>query len=115
MAAQTIDEYIAGLNEPLASVAITLREHIDAALPHATGRMWHGHPVWLDEATPIAGFKAYPSYVTFMLWRGQEIDDDSGTLSPAGSATMATLKVDNPAKLMGPRLTAWLKSAGELG
>ncbi|MET0989355.1 MAG: hypothetical protein ABWY54_01780, partial [Glaciihabitans sp.] len=65
---ESIDEYIAELAEPLAAVAVTLRDHIDSSLSETEGRIWHGHPVWMIGSKPVAGFKAYPRYVTFMLW-----------------------------------------------
>jgi hypothetical protein len=113
MAAATIEEYITGLDEPLTAVAVTLKEHLDATLSGSTGQMWHGHPVWMSDGNPIAGFKAYPDYVTFMLWRGQEIDT-AGTLSPAGSGSMSTLKVSKAAELHGPDLRRWLSQAANL-
>jgi hypothetical protein len=110
----TIDEYIAGLDETLGSIAATLRAHLDTGLPQATGQMWHGHPVWLDGKTPIAGFKAYPNYVTFLLWRGQSIDDESGTLAPSGSGEMGSLKIASENGFSGERLDDWLRQVSEL-
>jgi hypothetical protein len=110
-ATATIDDYIDGLDEPLASVARTIRDHLDANLEGAQGQIWHGHPVWLSGKNPVAGFKAYPKYVTLMLWRGQDISD---ALTPAGSDRMATLKISNPAELHGPTLRGWLNKASTL-
>ena len=110
-ATATIDDYIAGLEEPLASVARTLRDHLDANLAGTEGHIWHGHPVWMTGKNPVAGFKAYPKYVTLMLWRGQDITDD---LAPAGSDRMATLKIANAAELHGPTLRQWLNQACRL-
>jgi hypothetical protein len=111
---ESIDAYIAELEEPLASVAVTLRDHINSSLSATEGRIWHGHPVWMIGSKPVAGFKAYPRYVTFMLWRGQEIRDDTGALQPAGAGTMAVLKVSYPAEVHGPALRRWLERAAEL-
>jgi hypothetical protein len=114
MAETTIDGYISGLDEQLRAVAITLRDHIDSSLTSTGGRIWHGHPVWMIGSKPVAGFKAYPAYVTFMLWRGQEIDDDTGSLQPSGKGSMATLKVSHAAEVHGPALRHWLERASEL-
>lgn len=46
MSTTTVTEYLAGLDEPLREVAARLRPVIEAALPGATGAIWHGHPVW---------------------------------------------------------------------
>jgi hypothetical protein len=114
MAEASIESYIATLDEPLAAVAITLRDHIDSSIPGAERRIWHGHPVWMVGSKPVAGFKAYPKYVTFMLWRGQEVADETGSLQAAGSAGMATVKVSNAAKVHGPVLRHWLEQAAAL-
>ena len=110
-ATATVDDYIEGLDEPLASVARTIRDHLDANLAGTQGHIWHGHPVWLAGKTPVAGFKAYPKHVTFMLWRGQDISE---SLTPTGSDRMATLKISNPAELHGPTLRNWLHEASKL-
>lgn len=110
-ATATVDDYIAGLEEPLSSVARTLRDHLDANLAGTEGHIWHGHPVWMAGKNPVAGFKAYPKHVTLMLWRGQDITED---LAPAGSDRMATLKITNPAELHGPTLRQWLNQASRL-
>lgn len=111
---ESIDGYIAELDEPLAAVAITLREHIDRSLPATEGRIWHGHPVWMMGSTPVAGFKAHPNHITFMLWRGQEITDETGSLRPSGAGGMAVVKVSHAAQVHGPALRHWLERAAAL-
>ncbi|HEV7950234.1 MAG TPA: DUF1801 domain-containing protein [Glaciihabitans sp.] len=114
MPGSTIDKYISGINEPLKSVAITVRDHMDATLQEATGQMWHGHPVWLDNTVPVAGFKAYRDWVTVMFWRGQDIDDSTGLLQSTGSSAMAVVKFSNAADVHGPHLREWLSAVGAL-
>ena len=109
-----IDEYIAGLDAPNNIIAAALRAHLDTGLPDAAGQLWHGHPVWMIDKTPIAGFKAFPKYVTFMLWRGQSINDDTGTLAPSGSGDMATLKIADLDHLDREAIDDWLRQAWEL-
>jgi hypothetical protein len=110
----TIDEYIAGLTAPNDVIAKALRVHLDTGLPEAVSKVWHGHPVWMIADQPIAGFKAYPNYVTFMLWRGQSVNDDTETLKPSGSADMATLKIADTDGFDGEALDDWLRQAREL-
>lgn len=114
MPVATIDEYISRLDVPNREIAAALRAHIDVALPEAEGRMWHGHPVWLKGKTPVAGFKAYPTQVTFMLWRGREIADPTGTLAPSGSGQMSTLKIADTDGFDGSDLDGWLRQADAL-
>jgi hypothetical protein len=114
MGPSVIDQYIAELEEPLASVAVTLRDHITAALPEADGSLLHGHPVWSIHAHPVVGFEAQPDYVTVKFWRGQDIPDATGSLVPSGTGRMATHRVANPAFVHGPALREWLHRAGQL-
>jgi hypothetical protein len=71
----TVDEYLTALPESLRPVGDALCGLLDTTLAHATGRMWHGHPVWMVGKTPVAGFKAYRRYVTFMVWRGPRVGE----------------------------------------
>ena len=109
-----IDEYIAGLDAPNDVIAEALRAHLDSGLPEADSKVWHGHPVWMIGNDPVAGFKAFPNYVTFMLWRGQSVNDDTETLKPSGSADMATLKIADTDGFDGAALDDWLRQAREL-
>lgn len=107
----TIDEYIAELDEPLGAIAASLKAHLDTGLPETNGKVWHDHPVWLSGKEPVAGFKAYANYVTFMLWRGQDIDE---ALAPTGSGRMGTLKITNTDGFDGLDLDTWISKAAEL-
>lgn len=106
----TVDDYVTSQPDNLRPVAERLRAVLDTGLTSAEGRMWHGHPVWLIGNTPVAGFKAYTSYVTFMLWNGQRVDDPTGRLRP-GSRNLATVKVADPSEVDETAFAAWLKQA----
>src|ERR687894_2721628 len=90
-----IDSYLAGLDRPLRDIGAAMRPVIEAALPGITGVLYHGHPIWgLGDSPgrrPICLLKAYRSYVTFGLWRGQDVADPSGRLI-AGARRMASVK-----------------------
>ncbi|CAM3762612.1 DUF1801 domain-containing protein [Kibdelosporangium persicum] len=112
-----ITAYINTLDTPLRETAQALRATIDDALPGAHSAMWHGHPVWGlgDRAgqTPVALIKAYKSYVTFGLWRGQEITDPSGRLQP-GARQMASVKLADIEDIDTHMFTTWLTQARAL-
>lgn len=112
----TVTEYAAALDQPLREIAEKLQTIVDAALPQQ-GAVWHGHPVWsLGPApgkTPVAYFKAYSSYVTFGLWRGQEISDPSGRLEPA-ARQMAAVRLRTPADIDPDLFATWLRLAHDL-
>jgi hypothetical protein len=104
----SIDEYIAALPDDQAAVATALRTRIDAGLPDAEGRMWHGHPVWLRGNDPVAGFKAFPRWVTLLLWHGTEVTEQTGPLTASGDGTRWSLKIAGPDDLDEPAVDGWL-------
>ncbi|TFB76045.1 DUF1801 domain-containing protein [Cryobacterium flavum] len=110
----TIDEYVAAPAEPLASVVSLLRDTFDLGLPETSTELWHGHPVWLDDELPVAGFKAYPTFVTVLFWRGQAITDDSGKLNASGSAEMSEYKLRGVDDFDSDLFNGWLRQVREL-
>ncbi|MFF5214594.1 DUF1801 domain-containing protein [Micromonospora sp. NPDC000442] len=112
-----IDDYLTGLDASLRQTAEALRPVIDGALADATAVMWHGHPVWgLGEAPgrrPICLLKAYTSYLTFGLWRGQEISDRSDRLIP-GARQMASVRLSVVTDIDEPLFVNWLRQARAL-
>ncbi|MDL4772731.1 DUF1801 domain-containing protein [Actinomadura xylanilytica] len=105
----TIDDYTTGLDGTLQAIAEGLRGILDDVLPHAEGKVWHGHPVWLADRRPVAGFKAHPRYVTFMIWNAGPITDPSGTLTPG--PRMATVQLAAVEDLDAARVRDWLVQA----
>ncbi|SCG61193.1 DUF1801 domain-containing protein [Micromonospora coxensis] len=110
----TVTDYLDGLDEPLREIGARLRPVIEDALPGATGAMWHGHPVWgrgdRPGRDPVCLVKAYPSYLTFGLWQGQEVDDPSGRLTP-GARSMASVKLRTPDEVDPVLFGDWLRQA----
>ncbi|SCG47223.1 DUF1801 domain-containing protein [Micromonospora halophytica] len=110
----TVTEYLDGLDEPLREIGARLRPVIEDALPGATGAMWHGHPVWgrgdRPGRDPVCLVKAYPSYLTFGLWQGQEVDDPSGRLAP-GARSMASVKLRTVDEVDPVLFGDWLRQA----
>ncbi|WP_166788548.1 MULTISPECIES: DUF1801 domain-containing protein [unclassified Cryobacterium] len=100
--------------EPLATVVGLLRDKFDLALPETSTELWHGHPVWLDDDLPVAGFKAYPTFVTVLFWRGQAITDDSGKLNASGSAEMSEYKLKSVDDFDSDLFDVWLQQVREL-
>ncbi|MEU2613782.1 DUF1801 domain-containing protein [Micromonospora sp. NPDC007271] len=109
-----VNDYLAGLDAPLRETGEKLRTVIEAALPEAPGAMWQGHPVWglgdRPGKTPVCLVKAYSSYVTFGLWRGQEVGDVSGRLVP-GARRMASVKLRTVDEIDPDLFTGWLRQA----
>ncbi|KJK57486.1 DUF1801 domain-containing protein [Saccharothrix sp. ST-888] len=114
----SVEEYLAALAEPLREVGEKARAVVDEALPGVAGALWHGHPTWSLGAAPgrnpVCFVKAYSSYVTFGLWRGQAVADPSGRLEP-GAREMASVKLRGLADIDAGLFADWLRQASELG
>lgn len=110
----TIAAYVAKPTGPLSDVVTALRAKLDIGLPETSTELWHGHPVWMDDGVPVAGFKAYPTFVTVLFWRGQAITDDSGKLNASGSGEMAEFKLRSIDDLDETLFDGWIQQIGEL-
>jgi hypothetical protein len=53
---QDITAYHDTLSEPDKSICEQLGALIDAALPEAESKIWHGHPVWFLDGNPVTGY-----------------------------------------------------------
>jgi hypothetical protein len=103
MPAPTIDAYTAALPAPLREIATALRGLIDGEL--GPGTVWHGHPIWKNGMAPVAGFKAYSAYVTFMIWHAESLTGLSHAANGIGSIKIRTAdEIDHAA------ITAWLRA-----
>ncbi|WP_020521799.1 DUF1801 domain-containing protein [Catelliglobosispora koreensis] len=113
----TIAEYIAQQPEPLREIADKLRQLIDGLFSDGSSALFQGHPVWgrgeKPGRDPICYLKAYPKYVTFGFWHGQEIADSSGRLEP-GSRAMASVKLRGLDDIDTALFTAWLTQASDI-
>ncbi|MEV0154350.1 DUF1801 domain-containing protein [Micromonospora sp. NPDC050686] len=114
MTTTTVSDHLTTLDPPLRHLAEELRTVIEAALPEAAGAVWHGHPVWglgdKPGRQPVCLVKGYSSYVTFGLWRGQDIEDRSGRLVP-GARRMASVRLRGVADVDPDLFTGWLRQA----
>jgi hypothetical protein len=109
-----ITAYLNELDGPLRAIGERIRPVIDSALPDDSGALWHGHPTWSlgdkPGRTPVCLLKAYKSYVTFGLWRGQEVADPSGRLV-SGARRMASVKLSREDDVDPALFSEWLHLA----
>ncbi|WP_328450564.1 DUF1801 domain-containing protein [Streptomyces sp. NBC_00386] len=114
MTSSDITVYLNGLDGPLRDIGERTRHVIDSALPDDSGALWHGHPTWSlgdkPGRAPVCLLKASTSYVTFGLWRGQDVADPSGRLV-AGARRMASVKLGRADEIDPALFSAWLRHA----
>ena len=68
-------QYDAALASPHREVCELLAREIDAGLEGAANKVWHGHPVWFLDDTPIVGYSLEKKGVRLMFWSGADFDE----------------------------------------
>jgi hypothetical protein len=87
-----------------------LRAMIDAALPTATSKIWHGMPVWFIGGNPVVGYKATPKHVNLLFWNGQSFGEPA--LKAAGKFKAAQVQFTEASQIDPNALRRWLMKAG---
>jgi hypothetical protein len=108
----TISEYIAAIDGDLQVVAERLMELIDGRAAGLEGKLWQAQPVWMHGKTPVVGFKAFPRWVTLMIWNrdgGPAVEDASGSLEVG--PRMATRKFSSVAEIDDELVSGWVGQA----
>jgi hypothetical protein len=109
--ADPITAYAVDQSPALRSVCDTLRGLIDAALPKATSKIWHGGPVWFDGENPVVGYDARAKGVHLLFWNGQAFDEPD--LKPVGKFRAAQTTFTDVAEIDAQTVRRWLKKAKE--
>lgn len=86
-----------------------LRALIDAALPKATSRVWHGSPVWFIDENPVVGYNVTVKTVNLLFWNGQAFDEP--VLKPVGKYRAAQAVFGDAADIDRKVIRRWLKKA----
>lgn len=65
------------------SICDALRRVIDASLPKAESKVWHGGPVWFLAGNPIVGYSLRKQGVQLLFWSGMSFTEPD--LLPIGN------------------------------
>jgi hypothetical protein len=86
-------EYSKKLSPADQEICELLRATIEKELPKATGKVWHGHPVWFIDGNPIVGYHRQKASLRILFWSGQSFDEPAleaiGKFKAAGMAAEA--------------------------
>lgn len=89
-----------------------LADEIDRALPDATNRIWHGHPVWFLDDNPVVGYSKLKNAVRLLFWSGQSFEskglEKEGTFKAAEARYTAVGEIDTK------MLQHWLAEARDV-
>lgn len=107
---EEIARYSASQAEGFRTICDQLRELIDAALPKATSKLWHGSPVWFIDENPVVGYNATAKTVNLLFWNGQAFDDPALKLVGKYGAAQAVFR--DAGEIDAKVIRRWLKKAG---
>jgi hypothetical protein len=105
----SLTAYDAALPPEQAAITQLLRRAFDAALPNATSKVWHRHPVWFIGENPVVGYNARRGAVHVLFWNGQAFEEPG--LVPVGKYRAAGTHYAAASDVKLPTLRRWLKKA----
>jgi hypothetical protein len=112
MATESVEEYIEGLPEWQATIAIELRKIVRNAAPEAEERFKWSQPVYEQEG-PFCYFKGFKNSVNFGFWRGVDLEDPKKLLIGSGEK-MRHVKITKPEEIDRGAFTNYVKQAVQL-
>jgi len=107
-----IQDYNAAQLEEDRNICDKLADAIDKALPFASSKIWHGHPVWFIDDNPVAGYSKLKDTVRLLFWSGQSFDEDQ--LQNEGKFKAAEIRYTSAAQVNTEDLQRWLKKATDI-
>ena len=110
MSPDAIAGYASKLDPQRQQICDRLQKSINAALPHATPKLWHAIPVWLVGENVVVGYQARKQGVMLMFWNGRHFGEPE--LQNSGSFHMAQIAYQDASEIDQAKLARWLKKAG---
>lgn len=94
------------------AICARLAREIDAALPKADSKVWHGSPVWFLDGNPVVGYGVLKDCVRLLFWSGRSFKEPG--LAPEGSFKAAEARYDDVKKVRVGDLRRWLRKASAI-
>ncbi|MCZ7641152.1 MAG: DUF1801 domain-containing protein [Verrucomicrobia bacterium] len=106
-----ISRYATSQTPELAAVCQGLRAEIEATLPRAESKIWHGAPVWFLEGYPVVGYSIKAGKVSLLFWNGRALGEPA--LQPVGKHFAAELVFTEVSELDRAAIRRMLVRAGQ--
>jgi hypothetical protein len=90
-----------------------LANAIDAGLPQAERKIWHGHPVWFLDGNPIAGYSKQKKGIRLMFWSGADFNEPLLNI-PGEKFKDASIFYNHVNEVVQSDLSRWLHLAEEI-
>ena len=101
---------ILSYNEKQASGDKEICDHlfkvISKALPQASCKIWHAHPVWFIDENPVVGYSKLKNSVRLLFWSGQTFGEPG--LQNEGSFKAAEKRFTSVTDINESDLERWL-------
>ena len=110
MTPETIDDFHDTLDPVDRSTADCLRAEIQAALPQATCKIWHRHPVWFLDDNPTVGYSKLKGCIRPMFWSGADFEEP-GLRAGTGKFKDASARYTDVSQIDLQSLRRWLAEA----
>ena len=109
---KTIAAYNRAQTKDDKAICNLLKKEIDAALPKAESKIWHGSPVWFLDENPIVGYHKLKDCVRILFWSGQSFEEDG--LAPEGSFKAAEARYALLNEVKVTALRRWLAKSRKI-
>ena len=103
----TIPDFHAAQSPQDRAICDLLRQQIDAGLPDAQSKIWHGHPVWFLDDNPIVGYSKLKGCIRLMFWSGADFDEP-GLKPGTGKFKDASARYTHDEEIVVADLKRWL-------
>ena len=107
-----IEQYHQALAPSDREICELLADEIERALPEATGRVWHAHPVWFLDGNPVVGYSRLKDAVRLLFWSGQSFT--SAGLAPDGTFQAAEARYVDASDVDSEALSRWLQESRDI-
>lgn len=94
------------------AIADLLAAEIETALPEATSKVWHAHPVWFLDGNPIVGYDRLKDAVRLMFWSGQSFPTPG--LTASGSFQAGEVRYVEASQIETATLAQWLQDSRDI-
>lgn len=107
---EDIRQYNEGLSAEHRTICEQLASILNAGLPDANSKLWHGHPVWFLDYNPIAGYSVEKKGVRLMFWSGADFEEPA--LNVLGKKFKdASIFYNAPEEIERTALERWLEKS----
>lgn len=89
-----------------------LAKEIDAGLPKAESKLWHGGPFWFLNSNPITGYSVVKAGVRLLFWSGQSFEEKD--LTAQGSFKASQIDYTDKSQIISKDLKRWLKKGATI-